>query len=172
MLRDHPSWRPVPQASSASGGPEYLLGKNDPNQETKRYSWVQYLMHTDNCLQSPFKKSFKSTGTSHSLTRSPPLSPPQQTAFLSLPKMHFSSLPLLSLLGAAAAIPAPLSVHRLKEAQEQAATISWAVTNWNAGCNTNSTCTYSEIFHLPPRPKKEEPRRSLTPMLQIKRLLY
>ncbi|CAN8106310.1 unnamed protein product [Discula destructiva] len=57
--------------------------------------------------------------------------------------MHFSSLALLSILGPAATVlGAALSVQRLREAQAKAATISWSVTNWTAGCAANSTCTY------------------------------
>ncbi|KAJ4417358.1 hypothetical protein N0V82_006222 [Gnomoniopsis sp. IMI 355080] len=63
--------------------------------------------------------------------------------------MQFSAFALVSLLGSAAAVPASLSVQRIKEAQEKASSISWAVNNWSVACGTNSSCTYSFSIEAP-----------------------
>lgn len=74
--------------------------------------------------------------------------------------MQFSAVAVLSLLGSAVAVPASLSVQRLQKAQEKAASISWSVTNWNVGCGTTSSCTYSKWptlpTHSPSRGKKNK----------------
>lgn len=75
--------------------------------------------------------------------------------------MQFSIVTALSLVAAAAAVPAHTTMNMMKLKEAIASNYTWAVIDWQAGCATDSDCSYSE----------SAPRSLSTPLLIIRFIL-